>query len=729
MPEAVTGSKPVIGQRVIGFDLLRGLAALAVAIPHFFLLFHHNAMMESISIIAVEIFFGLSGYVLAPQVIKLHRNASNYNLWVFFLRRWIRTITPYLFALVLIAFLTANLFTGEFFKKIVFVDTFTSVSNTDFFAISWSLAVEEWYYVTAALLVFIFRKSKVSTIFIGACLMFFIIKTAGMFLDADWNVAVRRATIYRLDAIAFGFLMFLFKDRINLKWPAAILAVLVTLGITVAFLAAFKNGIAGFKNVFMLGAIYALSAFSLSVVYLFGLVDPLIARLKMFKLSEFLGNISYPVYLFHLPFAYAFASLKLDMMTAVLLALASTVLFSWLFHELIERSLIFGRPRYKDEYEARLSDGRQAGRTPWSILQGWAMGLAGFALVAALVEVGGKAYLKQKKPTLQAELFKTEKNYTKTGTMHVLGALDPQLGYAHPRRLDFETKPYAVSQWDGYGVHRPKQGDFYKVYILGGSTSDPFLSIKKKEAPWSKFFYQECRTLKNCGVWNAGVGGYGSPQELLKLVRDIVPERPDLVLSLHGPNELNRLRRAPFTTGFSNEQMIKESRRGKLWLNNLWPNTFAALAYLRRNDDQPTRPREIHYGYNYSKRTPFENWKTNVEMMHAISKSQGITYITALQPLIGYSNYQPTEKVLATGSKRGKTYYNTVAEFYEQATEFCATVEYCVDLSLVFEGHPPGLYTDIRHPNEAGNEIIAKELATELIKMGVLESNEPLVSP
>ena len=715
-------AKPIIGQRIIGFDLLRGLAALGVAIPHFLLLYHHNATLESISIIAVEIFFGLSGYVLAPQVIKLHQNASNYNLWVFFLRRWIRTITPYLLALVLIGFLTANIFTLDFLKKMFFVDTFVSVKNTDFFAISWSLAVEEWYYVTAALLVFIFRKARITTLFMGAALVFFLIKLGGMFVDPNWDVAVRRATIYRLDAIAFGFLFFMFKDRVNLKWPAAIVAVFGTLGITILLLTLFKTGLGGFQKIFMLGAIYSLSAFSLAVVYLFGLIDPLIEKLKLFKFSEFLGNISYPVYLFHLPFAYAFSSLKIPMMTGVLLALGSTVLFSWLFHELIERSLIFGRPRYKDDYEARVSSGRPAGQTPWHILQSWGLAVIGLAFVALIIEPISRTYLNKAQRNLVTDLYKTDQDMNKIATKHILGALDPQLGYAHPKKTRLNSKKFGTTQWGGYGVHRAKSKEFYKVYILGGSTSDPLMAVARRHGAWSMDFYNECRRVRECGVWNGGVGGYGSHQELLRLVRDIVPEKPDLVMSLHGPNELNRIRKAPFTTGFSNELIIQESKKGKVWLNNWWPNTLSTLAIIRREDDQPARDREIYYGYDYSKRSAFENWKANVAMMDAIATSQGTTYITVLQPLVGWGEYKPTKGL--PGMKRGKKYFQLVNDFYLEATAHCATVDYCIDVSKAFDGKPPGLYRDARHPNHDGNVIIAKAVTAELKSRGVLVAAE-----
>ena len=56
---------------VQGLDLLRGLCGYIVAICHFQLLVNKIKYFEYISILFVEFFFILSGFVLAPQIIKI----------------------------------------------------------------------------------------------------------------------------------------------------------------------------------------------------------------------------------------------------------------------------------------------------------------------------------------------------------------------------------------------------------------------------------------------------------------------------------------------------------------------------------------------------------------------------------------------------------------------------------------------------------------------------------
>src|SRR5262245_26648790 len=68
--ETVSDHHHTLAGRIDSLDLLRGLAAFAVMIPHFFMYFLQDAssLAEIFSITAVEVFFILSGFVLGPQI-------------------------------------------------------------------------------------------------------------------------------------------------------------------------------------------------------------------------------------------------------------------------------------------------------------------------------------------------------------------------------------------------------------------------------------------------------------------------------------------------------------------------------------------------------------------------------------------------------------------------------------------------------------------------------------
>ena len=80
-------------QRYPLLDALRYVAAIIVAVCHYNLQIGGYVSYEYLSIIAVEVFFVLSGFVLGNQInlILLSRDKITF-LKIFLSRRWIRTI-------------------------------------------------------------------------------------------------------------------------------------------------------------------------------------------------------------------------------------------------------------------------------------------------------------------------------------------------------------------------------------------------------------------------------------------------------------------------------------------------------------------------------------------------------------------------------------------------------------------------------------------------------------
>src|SRR5262245_41783686 len=101
----MSGAPPAATERVVSLDLLRGLAAFAVMVPHFFMYYLGEAsdLAEVVSITAVEVFFVLSGFVLGPQIVLCARRRNWATLRTFLLRRWMRTIPSDLVALLAIS--------------------------------------------------------------------------------------------------------------------------------------------------------------------------------------------------------------------------------------------------------------------------------------------------------------------------------------------------------------------------------------------------------------------------------------------------------------------------------------------------------------------------------------------------------------------------------------------------------------------------------------------------
>src|SRR5262249_46281512 len=129
---------------------LRGVAAFAVMVPHFFMYYLGDAstIAEIVSITAVEVFFILSGFVLGPQIILCAQRKNWATLRTFLVRRWMRTIPSYLVALLAIAVLFREIGGADFVRYATCVQNLFSQHNPrDYYPGAGGFSVEEWYYV------------------------------------------------------------------------------------------------------------------------------------------------------------------------------------------------------------------------------------------------------------------------------------------------------------------------------------------------------------------------------------------------------------------------------------------------------------------------------------------------------------------------------------------------------------------------------------------------------
>ncbi|MGH6798542.1 MAG: acyltransferase family protein, partial [Roseiarcus sp.] len=348
-------------KRSASLDFLRGGAAFAVAIPHYLTA---NApfqpFAEAFAIAGVEVFFVLSGFVLAPQIVDWVVGKPWRNLGVFLVRRWMRTIPPYVVALIVIAALTGNLMTADFVRYLFYVENlFHSANAVDFYPVAWSLAVEEWFYALFAPALFLaaWLLGRSGRRFEAAFAVLVIVAVATLrlkFAPHDWDLNVRRVTLFRIDSIVWGFLLYLAlerrpsllrsaaRDRWRLGGLLAALAISIPAELAVAILAVGGDRLA--QQAFP----YVSAAFGMMFVGVLWRAEGLFRGRVVRGASFYLGRVSYSVYLFHLIIIMA---LKPRLASAPLfLQLAIYVLailgFSTLFFAGFERPILMARPYY-----------------------------------------------------------------------------------------------------------------------------------------------------------------------------------------------------------------------------------------------------------------------------------------------------------------------------------------------------------------------------------------------
>ena len=202
--------------RIIGLDIFRTIAIILVVYNHSCLL---NSNLIPINIDGVSIFFVLSGFLIGKILLGIITDTSftKWDLINFWIRRWFRTLPNYFLIVTLILsykVLVLNKW-GEFsYKYIFFIQNFWS-PNPRFFPESWSLSVEEWFYILFPATCFIFHrflKNKYKSILISA-LVFIIIPLSIRIIKYELGIGIdnidenfRKIVVLRLDSLMYGII-------------------------------------------------------------------------------------------------------------------------------------------------------------------------------------------------------------------------------------------------------------------------------------------------------------------------------------------------------------------------------------------------------------------------------------------------------------------------------------------------------------------------------------------
>jgi peptidoglycan/LPS O-acetylase OafA/YrhL len=220
--------------RVFGLDLLRAAAIMMVICAHgFVVLYSHFGDALGIfghgGFYGVELFFVLSGFLIGQILIRHGVDLGRAgNVAFFYMRRWFRTL-PLFFLFLVINVVLERLFRGhrvglaETFSHGFFLRNLTGF-HMSFFPESWSLAIEEWFYLLfpAALWLGLKLTKRFDAVFLSAAFAFFAFSTAARMLaapdpGATWAEQLRMVVIYRFDALMLG----MFAAWISIRFPRA----------------------------------------------------------------------------------------------------------------------------------------------------------------------------------------------------------------------------------------------------------------------------------------------------------------------------------------------------------------------------------------------------------------------------------------------------------------------------------------------------------------------------
>ena len=143
--------------RVFGLDALRAAAILMVVSTHAFPAIYQQmpawfGLIGHGGFYGVELFFVLSGFLIGQILIRYDLDLARAGTLVkFYLRRWFRTLPLFwlflgLNVLLEVGFRSRSLSVSEVVSHGFFLRNFAA-NRMSFFGESWSLAIEEWFYL------------------------------------------------------------------------------------------------------------------------------------------------------------------------------------------------------------------------------------------------------------------------------------------------------------------------------------------------------------------------------------------------------------------------------------------------------------------------------------------------------------------------------------------------------------------------------------------------------
>ena len=158
---------PTTPQKFYGLDHLRALAILLVLGFHYQLQFSHPSWTEwfmQIGWTGVDLFFVLSGFLIASQLFAHIKKGRGISLKDFFIKRIFR-ILPIYFFIVSVYFLLPNFREKEtlppLWKFLTFTQNFgLEIKHFGTFSHAWSLCVEEHFYLLLPLILLFLTSKK-----------------------------------------------------------------------------------------------------------------------------------------------------------------------------------------------------------------------------------------------------------------------------------------------------------------------------------------------------------------------------------------------------------------------------------------------------------------------------------------------------------------------------------------------------------------------------------------
>ena len=353
---------------------LRGISVILV------IFYHLNIDYFSKGYLGVDIFFVISGYVITQRLYKDYLENKKISIMSFYLRRFFR-IFPNLFFIVSFVYVfylifgppDRSLYKSAIFSIFGLSNLFFLFENKNYFdtllgnllsdplSHTWSLGIEEQFYLIYPFILFVFftftKKNKINKTIFFLVIVLITSLIASLFLQYELSIANKIESFFSLilykifglpsnppkELIIFYFPFFRF-------WEFIVGCIFFFIGSNVV-----KNNLLSILSLLVMCFILFLSTnlpyllnniiivFASGTFILFYKDEAIINN----KVLLYLGKISYSLYLWHLPIIY-FSSVYFGNFYSIFYTIILTPIFSIITYEHIEkkfRIIIFNRKK------------------------------------------------------------------------------------------------------------------------------------------------------------------------------------------------------------------------------------------------------------------------------------------------------------------------------------------------------------------------------------------------
>ena len=359
-------------ERIVALDGLRGLMTVFVVVSHYFAELPGGVNALMFGWIGVDMFFVLSGYLVGKLILEKSRHANFFS--VFYMRRTLRIIPAYVATVVIVSGLMAICdpawsgarFAFPLWSYLSFSQPFFMISTgtigAHWLAPTWTLALEEHFYLVAPLIIVLAPRRLLPWLLAATAVLAVVVR---LVLDQLYPNNPMPALVLlpsRADLLCLGILGAVAMTAWKVDWPRFDFALRLTPLVALVAILGLK-AFGGALGDALTPLVMAIGCAS----FLLALVRdaPEAQRFKS-PLLRFLGDNSYCTYLTHIPVLGLMHGLILGQRPALetptqwavsLAALPVCVLVGWGMTKLIEEPLT----RYGRAW--RWSDSQRAGRT------------------------------------------------------------------------------------------------------------------------------------------------------------------------------------------------------------------------------------------------------------------------------------------------------------------------------------------------------------------------------